>query len=211
MPSFRVPLLALFVTMTLIVITAQSLLAQKSDANNVIAMLNSAQAKMDAKEWTQAASILEEVVKLNPVNGDYWNQLADSLYQAKDYRKAIAAGEKALEFGASLPSSYMIYNIARCYARLGENDQALKWLEKAFANGYRHLREAQSDPVFQPLRNNSRFLDVVGLPDTVRLSRDDGWRCDLQLLAREVKRKGYAPFRKVSAEDFDASVKSLYD
>jgi hypothetical protein len=43
------------------------------------------------------------------------------------------------------------------------------------------------------------------------MSRDEGWRSDLGLLVREVKRRAYAPFREVPAETFDAAARALHD
>jgi len=40
-------------------------------------------------------------------------------------------------------------------------------------------------------------------------SRDEGWRADLRLLAREIKRRAYAPFAVISEEDFDRAVDDL--
>ena len=53
---------------------------------------------------------------------------------------------------------------------------------------------------------NERFRRLVALVDTSRISRVEGWRYDLHLLAREIKRQGVAPFRKVSQEQFEAEV-----
>src|SRR6266550_4269331 len=59
----------------------------------------------------------------------------------------------------------------------------------------------------------TRFPPIVGLPDVSKMSREEGWRADLALLAREVKRKGYAEgvYRALSKQDFDASVRKLDD
>ncbi|MBI3407315.1 MAG: hypothetical protein HY040_03030 [Planctomycetes bacterium] len=43
------------------------------------------------------------------------------------------------------------------------------------------------------------------------MSRDEGWRFDLKLLDREIKRIHYDPFRKTKREQFDAFVKKLHD
>ena len=37
----------------------------------------------------------------------------------------------------------------------------------------------------------------------------EGWRTDLRLLARELKRRAYAPFALISEEDFDREVARL--
>ena len=41
------------------------------------------------------------------------------------------------------------------------------------------------------------------------MTRDEGWRADLAFLAREIKRRAYAPFREISEPEFDAAVARL--
>ena len=59
------------------------------------------------------------------------------------------------------------YNMARAYARLGENDRALHLLEKAFDEHSDHLVLLKVDPIFDRLRSDPRLIDLlrrVGLP-----------------------------------------------
>ncbi|MEP6635424.1 MAG: tetratricopeptide repeat protein [Acidobacteriota bacterium] len=184
--------------------------ANPNDEQTFPALLAQAEAKTVAKEWKEAAALWQRVVAINPVNARFWSQLANSLYEAKDYRGAIPAYEKSMELGSGFPAS-AAYNIACCYALLGEKEQALKWLDKAFDMGFRNLEHSQSDTDLQSLHDDPRFTKIVGLADVTKMSRDEGWRYDLALLAREVKRKGYAPGvpRQFSREDFDIAVKKL--
>jgi adenylate cyclase len=52
-------------------------------------------------------------------------------------------------------------NIARIYIGLGENEQALQWLEKAYDDHSIGLIWLVSDPAFDSLRSDSRFQDFV--------------------------------------------------
>jgi cytochrome c-type biogenesis protein CcmH/NrfG len=76
--------------------------------------LAQADAKMSARQWTEAAALLEQLVKLNPVEGRSWNRLARAYYNAKDYRKSIPAYEKQIELGSGIPAN-AAYNIACNY------------------------------------------------------------------------------------------------
>jgi tetratricopeptide (TPR) repeat protein len=105
-------------------------------------LLSRAEAKTAAKEWSEAAALWEKVVESNPVEGRFWDRLATARYSAKDYRQAIPAYEKSMELRAGFPSS-AAYNIACCYALLGEKERALTWLERAFDMGFRFLEDAQ--------------------------------------------------------------------
>ena len=146
--------------------------------------MQQAEAKTAAKEWKDAATAWQRVVESNPVNARFWSLLADASYESKDYRKAISAYEKALDLGAGFPSN-LAYNIACCYALLGEKEQAMKWLEKSFDMGFRNLAHSQTDSDLKSLHDDPRFNKIVGLADVSKMSRDEGWRYDLALwLAR---------------------------
>lgn len=51
---------------------------------------------------------------------------------------------------------------------LGEDDQALDWLEKAYAERFNRLAYLRREPMWQPLRQNPRFQDLlrrINLPE----------------------------------------------
>jgi hypothetical protein len=118
--------------------------------------------------------------------------------------------KKVIELGGGFPSN-AAYNIACDYALLGEKEQAFKWLQKAFDMGFRNLAHAAVDTDLLSLHDDPRFNKIVGLADVSKMTRDEGWRYDLALLAREVKRKGYVPgvARSFSKAEFDAAVSRL--
>ena len=61
------------------------------------------------------------------------------------------------------------------------------------------------------LRDDTRFADLTGIAEIGTLTRDAGWQSDVALLACEIKRLHYAPFRQVSEQAFDAMVQRLHD
>jgi eukaryotic-like serine/threonine-protein kinase len=59
------------------------------------------------------------------------------------------------------------YYIAALYVGLGEAEQAVDWLEKAFDDRSSELMFIKQEPIFAPLRSHSRFQDLlqrIGLP-----------------------------------------------
>jgi TolB-like protein/predicted Ser/Thr protein kinase len=50
---------------------------------------------------------------------------------------------------------------ATVYGKLGERNQAMAWLEKAYEDRDPHLRRLQIDPDFDPLRSDPRFQDLL--------------------------------------------------
>ncbi len=177
---------------------------------NYFSTLKEAEAKSKAEKWDEAAALWEKVTQMNPVLSKNWIEYANSLYQSKQYRKAISAYEKFNELGASFPADG-VYSIASCYALLGEKDKALQWLEKAINLGFRDLKQAQEDTDFESLRNDPKYREIVSLVDTSKMSRDEGWRYDLSFLAREIKRLHYDPYRNTTPAEFETFVKKLSD
>ena len=66
---------------------------------------------------------------------------------------------RALE--ESLKTYYPAMHIAYCYARLSEKDQALMWLDKAYAEHEQFLVQLNVNPVWDNLRSDPRFAAQV--------------------------------------------------
>jgi len=114
----------------------------------------------------EAIAKLEARHRLSPDNAQALAALA----------AAYAAGGRAPEARAileqlegALPQRYVsACDIAAVYAALQESDVALQWLEKAFAERSPRMVELGVEPIFDPLRTDPRFVDLVrrvGLPD----------------------------------------------
>ena len=175
---------------------------------NFMSLLTNARAKSAARQWEEAVVLWDQVTRVNPVQVSFWLSLGNAALQAKNYRKAIPAYEKAIELRGGLPSN-AAYNIACSYALLGEKEPAMQWLQKAFDMGFRNVANAQTDPDLQSLHDDARFQKLVGLIDVSKMTREEGWRTDLSLFAREVKRRGFEVPRTISEREFDAAVQQL--
>lgn len=207
--SYQLILLGLVFTITPASFGLKTAPAQKLSTRNFAETLALAEAKMGAQQWAEAAALWEQIVKANPVNGDFWERLGTAHYNSKDYRKSIPAFEKQIELGGGRPWN-AAYNIACNYALLGEKELAIKWLEKALAMRFPSIQHAQTDIDLQSLHGDVRFQKLVGLIDTSSMTRDEGWRTDLQFLAREIKRRGWNLFPRIGTEaEFDAHVKEF--
>jgi tetratricopeptide (TPR) repeat protein len=121
-------------------------------------------------------------------------ELGQAFVQKHSYNEAIAEFQKAIELsGGSIPCTsnlayaYAVSNkrneavkilndlktrstrnaseVALMYVGLGEKDQAMKWLEKAYGEHFNPSILLR--PAFDPLRSDSRFQNLVhriGLP-----------------------------------------------
>jgi tetratricopeptide (TPR) repeat protein len=172
-------------------------------------VLRSARQASDAGRWTEAAKNWERVVALNPVNEEYWEKLGEAYYKHHDFRQAIPAFEKVLDLGGHCFPSETSYNIARSFALLGDTEEAVSWLQHAFATGYRDLDHAKTDPAYKALHDDRRFVALVGDGSGADVSRDEGWKRDLDLLQRELQRKSYPQFVKMSNEELQADIARL--
>lgn len=183
-----------------------------------------AYAQAGAGQWAQATRLWEQVVAANPVNGTYWGRLAQARFALQDYAGALAACEKVQALGmrpedsgpakgpadvSFLTPGDVAYTIACCHAGLGNTQPAISGLADALGKGFRHLQRPLADDCWKPLLGDSRLHELLGLTGTDDLPRDEGWRLDLRLLAREIKRRSYAPFAKLSEDEFDSRVGRL--
>jgi mannose-6-phosphate isomerase-like protein (cupin superfamily) len=81
-------------------------------------------------------------------------------YNAKDYEGALAACHVALE---KFPGNALfLYNIACMQSMLGHGDEALDTLRTAIDGWPKFKENAQADDDFASLREDPRFLELVG-------------------------------------------------
>jgi len=159
------------------------------------------------QQWAVASTLWERVVELNPVTAEFWFQLAICRAHEEVYEQAIWAFERALSLGARYAWE-CAYRISVCAARAGDKGRALDWLERAFGEGCRWLDQAHIEPAFESLREEPRFQALVGSM-APNLSRVAGWQADLRLLAREIERIHYDPFRLITPAQFHNAVERL--
>jgi tetratricopeptide (TPR) repeat protein len=187
-------------------------------------ILARAAARSGAAQWTEAAGLWQQVTERNPVSGGNWLRLAEARYAVKDYPAALQAYGRVADLGvrpmrspgAVLPADVpyaspgeIAYRIACCHAGLGDREQATEALGGAVSKGFRDLDRAREDDLWESLREDARVREMLAIIDTAGLSRDEGWRTDLRLLAREIKRRAYAPFALIPEQEFDRSVGDL--
>jgi tetratricopeptide (TPR) repeat protein len=173
-----------------------------------------AQQKSATGDWAQAAALWQQVVDANPVNGSYWDYLAEARDELGDHQAALAAYDQVLELGAwgkrltdtAYPGE-VAYRIACCHLRLGHHEDAVAALSRALRLAFRDLERPRADPLWEPLRARTDVRDMLGIIDADTMSRDEGWRADLAFLAREVRRR--TPSREFDEAEFGAAVARL--
>ncbi|HUT98913.1 MAG TPA: tetratricopeptide repeat protein [bacterium] len=83
------------------------------------------------------------------------NENAEAAFKQDDFEGALAAWEEA--FGLDPTSDETAFNISRCYARLGDEENALDWLRKSIKLA---LTPRLDDPDLGPLAKNEEFQQL---------------------------------------------------
>jgi hypothetical protein len=170
-----------------------------------------ARSLFEQNKGAEAMPLLKEARSIYDQDGDLHYRLAGQLLAAKDYRGAIEAYGKALELGAFAPKlrASCFYDMACAYALQGDVKQGFAYLEKAMAAGFRDLAHLRTDGDLQALHSDPRWEEIAATRDVSKMSREQGWRYDLWLLDREMRRVHFNPYRMHTPAELDLFVRNL--
>lgn len=99
--------------------------------------------------------------------GQTYKQLiseADSLYNAKDYKKSNELFQQAFKLGKGNSSD--LYNAACTAALAGENDNAFCFLQLAFQNGWTNIYHLKKDADLNGLHADNKWKELVNKMQT---------------------------------------------
>jgi PAS domain-containing protein len=170
-------------------------------AGSDVATIAAARDAVARGDWQAAVGPLAALAAQSPLNGEFRIDLARAHYYTGKQAEAEADYRAAFELKAVDPA-IAAYGVAKCNALLGRREAMLKWLGLATSLGLRRLEGARSDEDFKAYRNDPDFRKLVGLADASALSRDDGWRGDIAMLADWVKKKSFHPFKTATGDRF---------
>jgi TolB-like protein/Flp pilus assembly protein TadD len=134
------------------------------DPNFAVAHYQLGQALDQTGMHAEAISELEKAVSLSPDNANFQSNLAYA-YAVSGRREDAKKIAGQLQRRSGEPSS-IDANIALVYIGLGDNAQAMVWLEKAYQA--RFNPSILFRPVFDPLRPDAQFQELmrrIGLPN----------------------------------------------
>jgi tetratricopeptide (TPR) repeat protein len=106
-------------------------------------------------EWNDAADLWRDVLLADGRVAAHWLALGDALSCAARHREAVAAYQRAIQLDARLTREGTT-SVARAYARMGDDRQALRWLELALRAGV-SPDEMWSEDTFGVYRNDPRL------------------------------------------------------
>ncbi len=113
----------------------------------------------ELKRYEDSADAFARAVELNPEDKDVYYYLGASLTELKQYDEAIKAYGKALD--DRMEEGELYYNIAAVYALMKKQDIALDNLKKAVSKDSGIKREISRNNVFDYMRTNSDFVELV--------------------------------------------------
>jgi len=139
----------------------------------------------------EAAAIYRRLTKSYPDDIEVWLDYARVAANAKSDREVEEALSEALARGSEY-EGFVSYNLARAYARSGNKEQALAWLEKSLAMPFEARPQIGDNEAFAAWRNDSRFRQLAGLSTKQKLTREEAWNQDLDFFLAEVRRMDYS-------------------
>ena len=110
-------------------------------------------------EWNEAAELWREALLIDDRAGVHWLAMADVLLNAERHREAAAAYQRAIQLDARLRERGT-RGVARAYARMGDDRQAVRWLEQAIQLGARP-GELLGDESFRRYREEPRLRGAL--------------------------------------------------
>ncbi len=136
--------------------------ALELDPKNVTVRNNLANLYSKQGLYDDASRELEDLIQRDPDNATAKANLENAvrnkavMQQRQDQTTAAVQGAEAKP-----KDPQAAYNAARVYARLGDADQALVWLNKALDLGYDQFDYLNLDPSLVSLKKDPRFLKLL--------------------------------------------------
>jgi len=198
---------------TLVLLAAGAIAAAQSPEDSVRyrKLCAEGESAFRSGDMAKAAQSLGEAVKIYGRDGDVVWHYGQALLNQKRYPEAIESLTLAGRLGGfgNKFASVIAYDLGCAHAQSGAPDLAFKQLERAMALGFRDLDHLRSDTDLEPLRKDPRWAKLARLNDVAKMSRDDAWRYDLELMDYEARRKHYAPYTVHTKDEFDSYVAKL--
>lgn len=193
--------------------------ADPQSPDQIVRNLATAERAATEKNWQAVKTAAEPITAASPLYGRAWLLLARANFNLGDYAKALPAYEQVLALRQGLPSTAAYY-IAVCHARLDHKDQALQWLQRAKDMGLHSIEDAMREEGLAEVRKDPRFDAIFWSRDTAQLSRTQGWNRDIDVIASEVRRRGFHPFiererdriewgAQLTSAEFDTAIAQL--
>ena len=146
-----------------VALLAAPLVAQHPAEPEASPLQKQASAAYAARDWPAAVELFAQLVEEQPGDAQAWHDYGYALHLLARYDEALAADQRAAEKAAegSRVKATSTYNVACALSMLGRKDEAIDWLQKAAAAGFRNAGMMNWDPELAPVRGEQRFADFM--------------------------------------------------
>ena len=122
--------------------------------------------------WNEAAELWRDALLIDDREATHWIALGEALSRAERYREAVAAYQRAIQLDARLLRDGTM-RVARAYAQMGNDRQAVRWLEQMLRQGV-SPEALWSEEVFERYRNEPRLRVLMKHQVDQRAPRPQG-------------------------------------
>ena len=121
----------------------------------------------------------KHAVELKPTSASFRMNLGTAYYERKKYDKAIEeyhqalvldpdvllshSGEGTVVEARSADAKFFFY-LAKVFASLGRNEEAVRYLRRAMEEGFRFSKDLNEDPDFQKISADPAFVELLRNP-----------------------------------------------
>jgi tetratricopeptide (TPR) repeat protein len=130
------------------------------------------------RKYKKAIKEYSKAIKLRPDAASYYSNLGAAYFARRKFDKASAAYGQAMALDPDIfervsrsgISAYLAspadrahydYVIAGLYAKAGDSDRALEYLERAMEEGYKNIKDVYKDQEFTEIRKDPRFVKLM--------------------------------------------------
>lgn len=163
-------------------------------------------------KFSESADAFKSALQIYDQDGQIWAAYGRAASKANRPQETINAANKVIELGAfgANVKGVAYFEMAAAHVALNENEKAWIALNNAMNSGYRSLDTIRTDKRLEPLHSHKGWEELAATKDVTKMSRDAGWRYDLWLMDRELRRLHKSPYLKQSPEQRDKFVKDLH-
>jgi hypothetical protein len=204
----------------LFILNTSNTFSQTKDSNqkNTIEYFNQrneAVSLVKNEKWQEAIPILENLTGFYQSDSDIFYLLGLSYYQVEQYQNAITALKKTLDLGGTIlrgiptgsaPSNDIMIKIAKAYAKDGDKNNAILWLQKGFASHYDEKPFLMGSSAFKSFNEDKAFLELFGNDKQKDITREETWSRDITYLEERINELLYSPNQAISKTDLSKEI-----
>jgi tetratricopeptide (TPR) repeat protein len=139
-------------------------------------------------KFKEAEQALLESTRMYPNDGLVWLYLGMAQSTLGRHKEAIQSYQRAKELHTEVAGWFPDYAMAQAYTPMGDKDNAIKALERVTNLFYQFPQQIYDKKQFASLRDDPRFKKLTSKFDVSKLSRNEGWQNDVDLLVQHLQK-----------------------